>query len=406
MTTPKITTFVASKAQVSMALENGADHLIFEDSKLSIRSFSDDFYTEDFNKLIAMAKLAREMNPYVEISFNLDVVYHERYKTLVISCLNTLKEAEISQVRLQDPGLRSLVLNHSPHLDIHLNTETANANLESATYYANLFQSQTINNELPVADINVLKHKIQPESLEIFVQGPLLIQYSNRRFIAGLNKAEESNAIYIREAQDDQYPNRFYKFYDNRHGHFMYLYFHRCLIEQIQILKSLNLGQWLVDARGESNNYFTTALSLYKKLSKLDSFDEAELQNDFKAMQICSPKPLKLGFFKVNLTDKSRSKQDLLAESLSQNPQYKEIGIVKDVVKGKRITFECFLPIKIGSELLILSPEGRHIVHHVANLWNIENEAVEVFNGGIAQLSWFKGVLPESIIYLNLTVSS
>ena len=118
----------------------------------------------------------------------------------------------------------------------------------------------------------MIENKKQSPEFEIQVQGPILIQYSNRRFMAGFKSQQgqrpldpDSESIITKVANDAEFPSRLYPFYDNPHGHFMYLFYDRCLLNQLDKLKNLPLSGWLIDGRGESDNYFKTALCLYKK---------------------------------------------------------------------------------------------------------------------------------------------
>ena len=100
---------------------------------------------------------------------------------------------------------------------------------------------------MPYSEIEKCKPLLEKNNeteFEIQVQGPILIQYSNRRYIAGFKSQSglkpvnpDTDPIIKKIANDEEFPTRLYPFYDNPHGHFMYLFYDRCLINQIEKLK-------------------------------------------------------------------------------------------------------------------------------------------------------------------------
>ncbi|MFT5171114.1 MAG: hypothetical protein ACI9BD_000886, partial [Candidatus Marinamargulisbacteria bacterium] len=83
MLIPEISTFVQNQDQAIRLIQAGATHLIIEDSKLSVRSFSNDFDSENFSKVEQIASAVRTFSPDTKLSFNCDLMFHHRHeKTL------------------------------------------------------------------------------------------------------------------------------------------------------------------------------------------------------------------------------------------------------------------------------------------------------------------------------------
>ncbi|NBV42126.1 hypothetical protein EBR96_05090, partial [bacterium] len=71
---PLISTFVSTPDEVAFAIESGATRLILEDSKITIRSFHDDWHTGDFAKYGKLAEIARCMNPSTLLTVGIDML--------------------------------------------------------------------------------------------------------------------------------------------------------------------------------------------------------------------------------------------------------------------------------------------------------------------------------------------
>jgi len=388
---PELVTFAATKERVALAIQAGIDHLVLEDSKVSIRSLENHFVQPDFQHVIELAFYARTLSDTVKLSVNCDVMVHERHYPVLEAFYQAVRQTEIDTIRIQDPGLIPYFKSVWPEVKIHFAQETGNHNIKSIGYYAGFCERQILNNELTSAEI---KHTLSnvPSQYEIQVQGPLLIQYSNRRFMAGRDADAESNApiTLTRYANDQDYPGREFVFHDNPHGHFMYAYFDRCLLRSIPELLSCSLTAWLIDARGESDAYLTESIRLYKK-----AVTEPLAPGDFSALESVSKRAQKPGFFKANFTDRVRKSP--YAE-LPENSQF--IGMVVDVIREKWVTIRTEKPFKIGDELTISSPRAKVVTITVDQLKDVTFRDLESSEGvPLVLLKWRKGVLAKSKVF-------
>ena len=78
MKKPLLTTFVGSEETLLAAIEAGADHLILEDSKLAVRSYTDDFLIPGFEKIKTLTCLARYRMALIDLSVNVDEMIHDK----------------------------------------------------------------------------------------------------------------------------------------------------------------------------------------------------------------------------------------------------------------------------------------------------------------------------------------
>ena len=157
---PQLSTFVSSTTEVQMAIEAGASHLIIEDSKVSIRSFKNDFETPGFQKLIDLSDFARSLNPEIVLSANADFLIHDHQIPLLESLIQTMKQAQIPTLRFQDLGIVSYVKTHHPDIRLHFHPEIGFHNSEGIVAVAPKLDYITLSNELPVADLQKIRNAI------------------------------------------------------------------------------------------------------------------------------------------------------------------------------------------------------------------------------------------------------
>lgn len=391
---PEIITFAATLSRVEMAILAGADHLILEDSKVSLRSFENHFSNTDFSHLISLANHARSLNPNIKLTANCDLLVHEKHYPILEKFYLALKDASISSVRIQDPGLLVYFKSCWPEVTFHFAQETGNHNVKSIAYYSKYCKRQVLNNELTVSEI---KHTISlvPCEFEIQVQGPILIQYSNRRFLHGYEHTDESEApeIHTHTAFDKEYPGREFIFHDNPHGHFMYAYFDRCLLRSIQELRDCHLAAWLIDARGESDLYLTESLKLYKSAITQDISEDA-----YSSFLTVTQRAQKPGFFKANFTDRGRK------SPFAHVPEHMTyIGTIVDVVRDKWVTIKCDSELHLGDALYISSPRAKVVEYTIDQIKDVSfNDIQSSANHVLVLIKWRKGILAKSRVYRRI----
>ncbi len=399
---PELVTFASSEEEVLRSIDAGSDHLVLEDSKLSLRSFSDDFKMAGFDKIKQLALAAKEKKPDIVLSFNCDILAHEHHFPLIKQALETLRTLPLSSIRVQDMGLLPYLKVHYPQFRRHFAAEIGNHNRESVSFFNTLAERQILSNELPYVELSDIIQNTRSE-YEIQVHGPILIQYSYRRFLAGLEAPaqgvpSESYAPIIRIAQDQEYPGRHFQFYDNPHGHLMYLYFDRCLISYLPQLFSLNLHAWLIDSRGESEAYRDTAIRCYKQ--ERDAYLEnpsrwALSPKTMDMLTSVSRRPLKGGFFRANQTD-----QTWRVPLPSELQNLQKVGTVVDSIKGRLLTLECEETIQREDVLTFWTPDHRQIHFPVHTMWDLRHQLLASSEGHLLiQLPWIKGVIPKSQVF-------
>lgn len=400
MKLPRLSTFASTENHVKTALSAGADHLILEEPNTSIRVYCDDSSRYIPDIIMKNAALARSLNPTTTFSINCDLLYHDRHFQNILTLIETAKKSGISMFRIQDPGLILFIKKHYPEASFHLAMETANFTLSSLKFYANIVDFQTLNNELPYPELIPICRNA-PSKLEIQVLGPLLIQYANRRYLAGRQGLNENDPkSIVRTAEDQDYKHRHYKFLDTTHGHFMYLYFDRFLLKYLPQLMKLNIDSWLIDARGESDEYLHLGLKLFKSQAKTYQENPAAwTYNEINHIQLtnAAARPLRPGFFRANNTDQERRKFDILKDAFQFGD---EVAKIKDYKKGSWVIIEASKELKTNTPYWCVSPEEKATKMSFDAFYTLSGEKCPTAPPfTLIKLKWQKGHLPYSKLF-------
>ncbi|MCC7430152.1 U32 family peptidase [bacterium] len=357
----ELVTFATNPQSLKIAVENGANQVLLEDSRFSLRSFTNDFFKTDFGDLRKTIWFAKENFPQTKLTFNLDLIAHNKHFTGIKSLLEALLEENVASVRVQDVGVAFFVRKNFPQFQIELATETGNNNVSSFKFYLSEFACKKIvaTNELPFFEIARIKNEVSVE-IEMQVQGPILIQYTGRRLMTGLvafrNQKLELNPetaepIMQKIVREKTRPNEFFPFYDNVHGNFMFYSSDKCLLELLPQIYEAKIDALLIDCRGENENYLAKSLQLYSKYTKLFEAKKFVIEpKDLEDLKKLARRPFTSGFFLANETDK-RSRLNINHEAnsfdgtlLTVDQQSSTIALETKTIFRTGDTLRFFLP--------------------------------------------------------------
>ncbi|MEK9727643.1 MAG: U32 family peptidase, partial [Candidatus Margulisiibacteriota bacterium] len=248
--------------------------------------------------------------------------------------------------RIQDIGLVSWIKTHFPGKSIHLNPEMGFQNsvaIERA--FDSGITSFTFNHETPIDVIRQIHtSNNSAKRFEVYTQGPILIQYSRRRFLNNIYHRQENR--FSLSAEDPELKSRLFQFLDTPFGHFMFAHFHRSLASSRDKLASLNPLSLLIDGRGQANDYIKISLELY---SSLEHYSLEVLNQKINALHKISNRPQKPSFFLSNNTDYDWRDE----HAYSEEP----IGKIVSSSKRDGIIIELFTPVDADQDLMCINPD-------------------------------------------------
>lgn len=414
---PELVTYASTLERAKIAVMAGIQHLILEDPNFSIRTFHPHPTAEKpgncFADLIKLIAFMQANAPQIELSFNLDLIPHQGDRHKIEQLLQVLNEHGIHTIRLQDPGLHLLVEKIMP-ARFHLNTETGNNNLESIKFFTQQpqqpFTRIVLSNDLPHNAIQEIVATLGAKiEFEFQVQGPILLQYSQRRLTQGalhpnLSPLPQKHSPAISQivAQQIDKPGHLFPLYDNAHGHFMYYRCDKCLLDFMPELCDLHLTAWLIDARGESDAYLTQAVATYKQAMARYLSAPQNWVDDQTAVQQLLPlaqRPFIRGFFLKNNTDKMLLFKQRAFEKLKTDPSKMIVALILGVERPQWVIIEAQTTLQSHQELTIATSEN--LIFSVSlQLFDLDGQAIPtVKDGDLCLVPWKKGMVPGSIIY-------
>jgi len=382
----KLSTYIEHPDQINQLKKYKFDSIIFDLPICSIRSF------KPFNWTVESVEQLKGLN-FNQLILNLDGIYSDSELAIIKNELKSSKITDyIDGFRIQDPGLISWVKTNFKSKSIELNPETGMQNSVGieAIIKKNI-NKFTFNHETEAAVIKGIAAKYKDVQFEIYAQGPILIQYSRRRFLANLYDHNDSTPL-IFESEDPELKGRHFTFLDTKFGHFMFAHFHRCLAEYKSKLLNFTNISYLIDARGQSHNYLTTSLHIYTHIFKLEEAKILELINTLKDE---SQKPQKPGFYLSNNTD-----YDWRDEQRSNiNP----VGRILSSQKNDSILLEFFIDIPTDSLIECTNPDQTTGLLNIKQLMDKEFEEVKIIKPFTIYIlkDWQKGIQTKGLLYLK-----
>ena len=169
-------------------------------------------------------------------------------------------------------------------------------------------------------------------------------------------------------------------------------------------LKNLPLNSWLIDTRGESNDYLSATLRLYKEARDHYFTTKPNSNNTFKKetalgeIKSVAQRPQRPGFFLANKTDQDLSKiTKLIKKENFNNP----LGTIVDYTKGKWIVVELKSSINNHTHYTILTPESKVIHCETLQLRDLQDQDItKTDTSGLVKVKWQKGMLPKSVLFI------
>ena len=132
---PRLVTFAHDRAGIDAAVAAGADHLIFEDPRVSIRSWIQ-HASDGWDYLGELVQHARAARSDIRISFNCDGLYRGAQMPVVEQAIAAAAFAGVDAIRVMDAGLRRRLNQLAPDCALELATEMGNCSIPCSAQYA------------------------------------------------------------------------------------------------------------------------------------------------------------------------------------------------------------------------------------------------------------------------------
>lgn len=385
----KIACYVSNTEEAQAYIKKGASDIIISPPQFNIRSMQSPWTSEKHT--LSLLLNIKKNHPKITLWVDIDKTSHPEDMDQIASFIKTLHKHDITHIKSSDIAtLMYCKINFANNIR-WFSPEFGYASSLAIKESKNLAHITHLSNDCPINSIQNLNHT---NTLSILLLGPILIQYSKRRYISYLNQNKQATIHYI---TDTQHPHKTCKVYDSPLGHIMFAHFDRCLITEYQQLLNSPIKYLLIDSRGESNNYTLNALKLLNMISK--KTPKAVIKQQFANFKKSYPRPLCVSYFHQNNSDHNRHSKRAILNNKTK------IATVVGLIKPHLIALEC-LPgcpiLNIGDQLYLANPSNKPVILTIQTLVdpfltplkNSENKQIICIN-------WKKGIESKAWVYLN-----
>lgn len=360
---------VGGKEQLSAAINFGADAVYLGLSDFSMRARAENF---SFDDLCSAVALAHENGVKVHVTCNVQV--QQSRMADYIDCLKQVSESGADAIIIGDIGGIELAKKYAPNADIHVSTQAAVANAESAKAFFEMGASRVVlAREMTLSEIEELTSKCPSElEIEVFAHGAQCMAQSGRCLISSYlcdRSANQGNCTQpcrwgytlIEEKRAEQ------TFDIEEAGGLTYFFNAQdlCMIEHLCELKDAGVDSIKIEGRNKKAFYVASVVRAYRDV--LYGGDVKEALCELKSV---SHRPYSCGFYF------GQPRQTLDFDGYTQETLH-----VADVLECRAssdhfdLKILCRNKIVAGETLEVLQPHGNIEQIEVSNIrWLFDEE--------------------------------
>lgn len=163
--------------KLSYAYQYGADTAYIGLKKFSLRVKADNFYEDEYNKVIELKK----QFPGKRLFCALNIAFHNQDIKAFMDNIDYFKQYPIDAFIVQDMGMVEILQKNFPDAHLHLSTQASCINKNAVKMYEKIgFKRVVLGRETSLAEIREIKDANPDMELECFAHGAMCIAYSGR----------------------------------------------------------------------------------------------------------------------------------------------------------------------------------------------------------------------------------
>ena len=361
-----------SFSKLKTALHFGADAAYVGGKQFSLRTFADNFTTEELQSAV---DLAHGLNKKLYVTANVfarnaDFVQLEDY-------FKTLQNIGVDAAIISDPGVIYLAKKVAPNLEIHLSTQANTTNKYAVKFWQEMGVSRIVlARELSLKEIAEI-HEFNPNvELEAFVHGAMCISYSGRCLLSDYLDGRSSNRgacvqscrwrYEVRALNATNGASEWLPIEQDDKGTFIFNSKDLNMLAHLQEMERAGVCSFKIEGRMKSGYYLATVINAYRRMMDGGDFQisQTELSN-VAHREYTQAYAMGANARTVNYAD-SQSKGD-----------YVYIADVRGM-DGEFVLAEMRNRFKQGDVLEVLSPDGNFAKTFVAEeIYSSKNERVD-----------------------------
>ena len=272
--------------QLCAAINFGADAVYVGLDKFSMRAKAANF---TFEELEVAVKIAHEKNVKVHVTLNTQM--HEDDVDELPDYFKRVQKIGVDAVIVGDVGAVKLAKKHAPDVDLHISTQAAVANSESAKAFYELGAKRVVlAREMTLAEIVVLRKKVPDDlEIEVFAHGAQCMAQSGRCLISSYlcdGRSANSGACtqpcrWGYHLVEEKRPNM--EFDIEEAGGLTYVFNAKdlCMIEHLHELKDAGVDSIKIEGRNKKAFYVATVVNAYRRALDGEAFERAYSDKEF-----------------------------------------------------------------------------------------------------------------------------
>ena len=163
--------------KLAYAYNYGADTAYIGLKRFSLRIKADNFYDDEYKKVIALKKKYPEKRLFCA----LNIAFHNHDLEQFYKNIDYFHEYPIDAFIVQDLGVVRFLQKEFPGTHLHLSTQASCMNMEAVKMYRDLgFKRVVLGREVTLDEIRKIKDEVPDMELECFAHGAMCIAYSGR----------------------------------------------------------------------------------------------------------------------------------------------------------------------------------------------------------------------------------
>lgn len=265
---PEVLAPVGDWERLVAAIQFGADAVFLAGKEFGMRASQTNFDNEQLTKAVDYAH-QNDVKVYLTCNTlprNDDIDKLPQY-------LKFIESIGIDAVIASDIGVLSLVLEHTPNMEIHISTQAGVVNYQTANAFYKMGAKRVVlARECSITEIAEIRRKIPADmDIEVFVHGAMCMSFSGRCLISNYLTGRDANRgecaqpcrwgyhLVEEKRPDDKFP-----IFEDEKGTYILNAKDLCMIEYIDKLIEAGVTSLKIEGRAKSAYYVSVVTNAYK----------------------------------------------------------------------------------------------------------------------------------------------
>lgn len=258
-------------AKLQTALHFGADAVYLGGKQFSLRTFADNFTSEEMQSAVDYAH-ARDKKVYITSNIyakNADFAQLKDY-------FQGLQEMGVDGVIVSDAGVLYVAKKTAPKLSLHISTQANTTNKYAVKFWQEQGASRVVlARELSLAEIGEIHGFVPEMELEAFVHGAMCISYSGRCLLSDYLDGRQSNRgacvqscrwkYEVRALNATNGKSEWLPVEEDGKGTYIFNSKDLNMLSRIDDMQNAGVSSFKIEGRMKSGYYLATVINAYRR---------------------------------------------------------------------------------------------------------------------------------------------